>query len=51
MKKAIESLTIVPARSLNLGDKLGKIEKNFLANFIITSDHYLMMKLKLMKIG
>ena len=37
MKKAIESLTIVAARSLNLGDKLGKIEKNFLANFIITS--------------
>ncbi len=37
IKKAIESLTIVPARSLNLGDKLGKIEKNFLANFIITS--------------
>src|SRR6056300_1401549 len=36
-KVALESLTIIPARSINLHNKIGKLEKGFYANFLITS--------------
>tara|TARA_B100001248_G_scaffold80419_2_gene58383 strand:+ start:1052 stop:4039 length:2988 start_codon:yes stop_codon:yes gene_type:complete len=36
-KTALDALTIVPAKSLNLNDKIGKLDKGFLANFLITS--------------
>jgi imidazolonepropionase-like amidohydrolase len=36
-KQALESLTIIPAEMLGVGDKLGTLTKGKLANFIITS--------------
>ena len=38
MKKvALDALTIIPASSINLDDKIGKIEKGYYANLLITS--------------
>ena len=36
-KKALEALTIIPAKSINLGNQIGKLDKGYLANFLITS--------------
>ncbi|MBT3689722.1 MAG: amidohydrolase family protein [Cryomorphaceae bacterium] len=36
-KKALEALTIIPAKSINLENKIGKLDKGYLANFLITS--------------
>ena len=36
-KTALDALTIIPAKSLNLNNKIGKLDKGFLANFLITS--------------
>ena len=36
-KTALDALTIIPAKSLNLDDKIGELDKGFLANFLITS--------------
>ena len=36
-KAALEALTIIPARSINLDNKIGKLEKGYYANFLITS--------------
>ena len=36
-KAAIDALTIIPASSINLDDKIGKIEKGYYANLLITS--------------
>jgi imidazolonepropionase-like amidohydrolase len=36
-KVALDALTIIPASSINLDDKIGKIEKGYYANLLITS--------------
>ncbi len=36
-KTALDALTIIPAKSLNLNDKIGELDKGFLANFLITT--------------
>ena len=36
-KKALEALTIIPAKSINLDNQIGKLDKGYLANFLITS--------------
>ena len=36
-KTALDALTIVPATSIGLEGKIGKLENNYLANFLITS--------------
>jgi len=36
-KKALDALTIIPAKSINLDNKIGKLDKGYLANFLITS--------------
>ena len=30
-------MTIIPAKSINLGNQIGKLDKGYLANFLITS--------------
>ena len=36
-KTALDALTVVPATSIGLEGKIGKLENNYLANFLITS--------------
>ncbi len=36
-KQALKSLTSIPAEMLNISDKVGKLKKGMLANFLITS--------------
>ena len=36
-KTALNALTIIPARSIGLEDKIGSLKNNFLANFLITT--------------
>lgn len=36
-KTALDALTIIPAKSLNLENKIGKIDRGYLSNFLITS--------------
>jgi len=36
-KKALESLTTIPAKAIGMGDKIGAIDKGYYANFIVTS--------------
>ncbi|MDG2475846.1 MAG: amidohydrolase family protein [Flavobacteriaceae bacterium] len=36
-KKAIEALTIIPAKSINLDTEIGKLDEGYLANLLVTS--------------
>ena len=36
-KKALESLTTIPAKAIGMGNKIGAIDKGYYANFIVTS--------------
>ena len=36
-KTALNALTIIPAKSIGLEDKIGLLDNNYLANFLITT--------------
>ncbi len=46
-KQALKSLTVIPARLLGIQEKVGRIKKGMLANFIITSGNLFDAKTKI----